>query len=79
MGRVPSGGTAVHAAAAFGHLEVVLELLDRGGALDWLTKAKESPLHGASRNGHALVVKFLLQKVVNHPLVLGKIYHTSEL
>ncbi|EAQ86305.1 hypothetical protein CHGG_07558 [Chaetomium globosum CBS 148.51] len=54
--------TPLNSAASQGFLRVVKLLLTAGADLDQLDDDNSTPLHLASANGHAMVVKRLLQK-----------------
>lgn len=53
--------TALAYAASKGHNETTSLLVDAGAMIDLPDIASDTPLHHAVRNGHALVVKLLLQ------------------
>jgi len=58
-----SNTTALHTAAAQGHLEVVNFLLENGSSLITIAKSNgKTVLHSAARNGHVEIVKALLNK-----------------
>jgi len=58
-----SNTTALHTAAAQGHLEVVNFLLENGSSLVTIAKSNgKTVLHSAARNGHVEIVKALLNK-----------------
>ncbi|XP_064939200.1 uncharacterized protein LOC135650192 isoform X2 [Musa acuminata AAA Group] len=65
--RDSQGRTALHMAAANGHLEIVEYLIQNGADasmkqdLNALNSEKNSPLHWACLNGHIEVVKLLIQ------------------
>ncbi|CAL9779179.1 unnamed protein product [Musa acuminata subsp. burmannicoides] len=50
--RDSQGRTALHMAAANGHLEIVEYLIQNGADLNALNSEKNSPLHWACLNGH---------------------------
>nr|POE81183.1 ankyrin repeat-containing protein p16f5.05c [Quercus suber] len=52
--------TALHMAAANGHLDVVEYLVNRGVDLNAINEEKNTPLHWACLNGHIEVVKKLI-------------------
>ncbi len=52
-----SGKTALHAAAGFGHVEVVQELLSRGCHVGRMDTYGDTALACAVRKGHVGVVK----------------------
>ncbi|WVZ08410.1 hypothetical protein V8G54_021756 [Vigna mungo] len=55
--------TALHTAAAQGHIEVVNFLLENGSSLVTIAKSNgKTVLHSAARNGHVEVVKAILNK-----------------
>ncbi|KXJ26455.1 Cyclin-dependent kinase 4 inhibitor D [Exaiptasia diaphana] len=56
-----SGTTALHKAAANGHLEVLKLLVEQGSDVNKTDITGCSPLHAASRNGHMSCVKFLVE------------------
>jgi hypothetical protein len=60
-GSLPHGGTALMAAAAHGHLEVVELLLAAQANVEARTKSRETALILAAREGSAEVVKALLR------------------
>ncbi len=60
------GETALHAAAARGHIQVVSFLLRRGGvSIHSQTSNGWTPLHHAARFGHATVANFLVRSGAN--------------
>ncbi|KAA6422679.1 MAG: hypothetical protein FRX49_07539 [Trebouxia sp. A1-2] len=54
--------SALHFAAAHGHLDLVSFLWSKGVELDWESPDGRSPLHLAALKGHSSVVHFLLSK-----------------
>lgn len=55
--------TALHTAAAQGHIEVVDFLLENGSSLVTIAKSNgKTVLHSAARNGHVEVIKALLSR-----------------
>ncbi|CAL5351230.1 unnamed protein product [Camellia sinensis] len=58
-----SNTTALHSAAAQGHIEVVNFLLEKNSSLATITRSNgKTALHSSARNGHLEVVKALLRK-----------------
>lgn len=58
-----SNTTALHTAAAQGHIEIVNFLLDKGSNLITISKSNgKTALHSAARNGHVEVVRALLNR-----------------
>ncbi|VUZ38661.1 unnamed protein product, partial [Hymenolepis diminuta] len=55
------GNTALHWAAARGHLECVSGLIEYGVPLDPMNECEETPLMLAAQNGHADIVNLLLK------------------
>lgn len=55
------GNTALHLAAAGGHVDAVRELLSRGARSDAENAQGLTPLHMAAEKGHADVIKLLLE------------------
>ncbi|RHZ24524.1 hypothetical protein DYB37_003308 [Aphanomyces astaci] len=62
--RNQSGQTALHYAAFYGHLEVVLALVEHGIPLNLKDKFGRTPHIAAALNGHLDVVKFLVEEWV---------------
>lgn len=57
----PSNTTALHTAAAQGHIQVVYFLLEEGSGLLTIAKSNgKTALHSAARHGHLEVVRALL-------------------
>src|SRR5262245_17252305 len=61
-GRSQSGWTALAAAAANGRVDIVIELLDAGSAINSLTDAGVTPLYLAASYGHESTVELLLSR-----------------
>ncbi|KAF8417411.1 ankyrin repeat-containing domain protein [Tirmania nivea] len=59
------GETALHVAAAKGHIGRVKVLIEKGATIDAITKNDWTALHVASRNGHIEVMKVLLDRGAN--------------
>ena len=57
------GQTAIHIAAAFGHLDIVKLLTERGANLDLGDKHGRTPFFLACSNGNIETARFLLQKM----------------
>jgi GTPase SAR1 family protein len=57
-----SDGAAIHAAAAFGHANIVNILLKKGAAINAKGPSGTSPLQIAAAEGHLAVVRLLLHK-----------------
>ena len=55
-----AGSTAVHKAAANGHLDVLKLLIQHGGDVELADISGCTPLHVAARNGHLTCVKYLV-------------------
>ena len=55
-----AGSTAVHKAAANGHLDVLKLLIQHGGDVELPDISGCTPLHVAARNGHLTCVKYLV-------------------
>ncbi|KAK3257784.1 hypothetical protein CYMTET_33140, partial [Cymbomonas tetramitiformis] len=55
------GNNALHRAAQYGHLEVVIALIEAGASLHAHNASGRSPLHFAADCGHAEIVDVLLQ------------------
>ena len=53
--------SSLHWAAGLGRVNVVKELIGKGGGIEVKEKDSWTPLHYASRNGHLNVVKFLVE------------------
>ena len=64
----PSASALLHAAAAYGHLEMVRELLKRGASVDLLTSLGITALMSAAYFGHLSSVLLLLQHSANPDL-----------
>ncbi len=60
-----SNQTALHYAAAQGHKDVVIALLERQATVDAETASKYTPLHYAVARGHAHIVKILIAAGAN--------------
>lgn len=73
-----SNTTALHTAAAQGHIDVVNFLLDKGSNLVSISKSNcKTALHSAARNGHVEVVKALLNKEPEIAMRIDKKGQTS--
>ncbi|XP_057732279.1 uncharacterized protein LOC130947594 isoform X3 [Arachis stenosperma] len=59
------GRTALHMAAANGHIEIVEYLIGQGVDLNVANEEKNTPLHWACLNGHVEVVKKLIMAGAN--------------
>ena len=60
--QLASGATAVYLAAQQGHLEVIVYLVEEGGAsLKLLSYDGMSCLHAAAQSGHLDIVKWLVR------------------
>lgn len=59
------GGTALHHAAAYGHVEVIKLLLSLGADIDIQAPNGSTPLHWAAGNGQTEAVRLLLEKEAN--------------
>lgn len=57
-----SGSTAVHKAAANGHMDVLKLLIQHGGDVELADISGCTPLHTAARNGHLTCVKYLVSQ-----------------
>jgi ankyrin repeat protein len=57
-----SGNTALHMAAANGHVEICACLLEAGAATDTKNGSGNTPLHWAALNGHLAAVSLLLER-----------------
>ena len=57
------GQTSVHIAAAFGHLDIVKLLTERGANLDMGDKHGRTPFFLACSNGNLATARFLLQRM----------------
>ena len=57
-----TGSTAVHKAAANGHLEVLKLLVGHGGDINKADITGCSSLHACSRNGHISCVRYLVEQ-----------------
>jgi hypothetical protein len=64
----PSASTLLHAAAAWGHLAMVRELLKRGASIDLQTSLGLTALMHAVYMGHLSIVLVLLQHSANPDL-----------
>jgi hypothetical protein len=64
-----TGHSAVHAASALGHAEILALFADSGAALDTLDFRGLTPLLMAAGSGHAEVVKILLQRGARSQMV----------
>ena len=65
--------TALHCAAAAGHITIVNDLLSNGAFVDAKCASKTTPLHCASLDGHCHVARVLIQKgaYVDHQDIMG--------
>ena len=61
-GQSESDGGAIHAAAAFGHSNIVNILLKKGAAINAKGPREITPLQAAALEGHSAVVRLLLHK-----------------
>ncbi|KAL2456208.1 GA-binding protein subunit beta-2 like [Abeliophyllum distichum] len=65
----PQGRTALHMAAANGHLDIIEYLLCNGADINASNVEKNTPLHWACLNGHIEVVKHLILAGANVSLL----------
>lgn len=80
-GAYPNGqpgpdGTAIHAAAASGHANIVNLLLKREAAIDARGPSGITPLQSAAVEGHTSVVKLLIHKGAKVDLI-SKLHGTA--
>ena len=70
----PSGVTALHAAAAGGHWDVVYRLLHKGANTAVIDGRGRTPLHEAAKGGHDGMVRLLIKNnaSINTADELGK-------
>ena len=61
-GQPRPDGSAIHAAAAFGHSNIVNILLKKGAAINAKDPREITPLQAAAVEGHSAVVRLLLHK-----------------
>ena len=59
--ETPEGETALHSACAWGHVEMVAQLLDSGWDLNKPNALRQTPLILACKEGYVRVVKLLLK------------------
>ena len=71
MVRNESGASAIHSAAAEGHLAIVRDLLAAGAAAGLQMRDGKTPMLLASQNGHAAIVRSLLHAEASPNAQLG--------
>jgi len=71
MVRNGSGASAIHSAAAEGHLAIVRDLLAAGAAAGLQMRDGKTPMLLASQNGHAAIVRSLLHAEASPDAQLG--------
>lgn len=60
--RNEDGWIPLHTASGYGHVEVILFLIDHNSDVNSHDNKGRTPLHFAARNGHLGVVKLLLER-----------------
>jgi len=77
--NLANGSTALHMAAANGHIHVAEALLETGVATHTINEAENTPLHWAAANGHEKMVELLLLKVPDIDVLVKNKFGRSAL
>jgi ankyrin repeat protein len=70
--HTPPGGSALLAAAEYGHLEIAKMLIEEGASINhFVPEVFGTPLYAASKLGHLAVVKVLIEQKADPNIICG--------
>jgi ankyrin repeat protein len=77
--RDNKGFTPLHKAASNGHLEVVRQLYNKGANVDSSTHNQQRPIHLAAKEGHTIIIQYLIAKDCHQIVVQDTLFGDTPL